>query len=91
MRNSKNVAQKINGGNCKNITRLLPAAGLMACATLNTAKADDTVPTILSPPAHTVLRYDEDYSYLKDPAARTNLFDPLKFIPLDKPGDIYVT
>jgi hypothetical protein len=91
MRNPNIAGQKISVGKCGNIARLLPAAGVMACATINTVKADDTVPTILSPPAHTVLRYDEDYSYLKDPAARTNLFDPLKFIPLDKPGDIYVT
>jgi hypothetical protein len=91
MRNSKNTAQKMRGGKRGNIARLLPAAGVMACATINTVKADDTVPTVLSPPAHTDLRYDENYSYLKDPAARTNLFDSLKFIPLDKQGDIYLT
>jgi hypothetical protein len=74
----------------KKIVRTL-AAGALAVAHLSTARADDTVPTVMSPPAHTELRYDEDYSYLKDPAARTNLFDSLKYIPLDGRGDSYLT
>lgn len=32
-------------------------------------------------PAYKLLRYDEDYSYLKDPARRTDFWDPIKFIP----------
>ena len=74
----------------KKIVRTL-AAGASAVALLSTAHADEITPTVMSPPAHTELRYDEDYSYLKDPAARTNLFDPLKFIPLDERGDMYLT
>ena len=67
------------------------AASGSAFALLTTARADDIVPTVMSPPAHTALRYDEDYSYLEDPAARTDLFDPLKYIPLNESGDWYVT
>jgi hypothetical protein len=67
------------------------AAGIMAFAVLYTAKAGDTMPAVMSPPAHTALRYDEDYSYLKNPAARTNSFDALKYIPLNKDGDMYAT
>jgi hypothetical protein len=74
----------------KRIVRTL-AAGASAVALLSTAHADEITPTVMSPPVHTELRYDEDYSYLKDPAARTNLFDPLKFIPLDERGDMYLT
>lgn len=33
-------------------------------------------------PAYTVVRYDEDYSYLKDPSLRADPFDPIKYIPL---------
>ena len=33
-------------------------------------------------PAYRSLRYDEDYRYLQDPARRTDLWDPLKYIPL---------
>jgi hypothetical protein len=37
------------------------------------------------------LRYDEDYRFLRDPARRTELLDPLKFIPLDDDGSVYLT
>ena len=43
------------------------------------------------PPAYTELRYDEDYSYLKNPANRTDFLDPLKYIPLNEQGDWYLT
>src|SRR5438477_11930319 len=36
-------------------------------------------------------RYEEDYSYLRDPARSADLFDPLKFIPFDAAGDFYLT
>jgi len=67
------------------------AASALGLAVVNVAHADDAVPSVMSPPTHTALHYDEDYSYLKDPAARTNLFDPVKYIPLNEQGDVYVT
>lgn len=39
----------------------------------------------------TGFRYDEDYSYLRDPAKRLDYTDPFKYIPLDPEGDIYLT
>src|ERR1041385_4482894 len=33
-------------------------------------------------PPYKLLRYDEDYSYLKDPTRRTDIWDPVKYIPL---------
>lgn len=39
------------------------------------------------PPAYELLRYEEDYRYLHDPRARTDFWDPIKYIPLgDDPG-----
>src|SRR5215475_1502050 len=38
-----------------------------------------------------VERYEEDWSYLRDPALSTDPFDALKFIPLDPSGDSYLT
>jgi hypothetical protein len=35
-----------------------------------------------TPPAYKLLRYEEDYSYLKDPSRRTDFWDPIKYIPL---------
>ena len=39
-----------------------------------------------------VERYEEDWSYLRDPTLSTDpWFDPLKFTPLDPSGDVYLT
>jgi hypothetical protein len=35
------------------------------------------------PPPYTLVRYTERYSYLADPAKRTDVFDAYKYIPLD--------
>jgi Alginate export len=37
------------------------------------------------------MRYQEDYSYLRDPAKRTESLDDFKFIPLNKLGNSYLT
>jgi len=36
----------------------------------------------LTPPGDKMLRFAEDYSYLTNQANRTDLFDPVKYIPL---------
>src|SRR2546429_5533980 len=36
----------------------------------------------LTPPGYKMLRFDEDYSYLINQSNRTDLFDPVKYIPL---------
>jgi len=43
------------------------------------------------PPAYKLLRYEEDYSYLKDPSCRTDFWDPIKYIPLWRHDDWYVS
>jgi len=75
----------------KTMAQPLLAAGLLAGVAASPARADDSAPPPVSPPAHTALQYDEDYSYLKDPAVRTNLFDPLKYIPLGNQSGAYLT
>jgi hypothetical protein len=45
-----------------------------------------------SPPKYTVSRYDEDYSYLANPANRVELLDSIKYIPLFGGGpDCYLS
>jgi hypothetical protein len=39
-----------------------------------------------TPPPYNVLRYDEDYRYLKDPERRTEVLDSVKYVPLDAEG-----
>src|ERR1700720_2922189 len=41
------------------------------------------------PPAYTITRYDEDYSYLANPANRTEPLDVIKYIPLFNFGPSY--
>src|SRR5258708_37730130 len=36
----------------------------------------------LTPPGYKMLRFDEDYSYLTNQTNRTDLVDPVKYIPL---------
>ena len=38
-----------------------------------------------------LLRYDEDYSYLKDPDRRTDFWDPIKYIPIGDREGWYVS
>jgi hypothetical protein len=40
-----------------------------------------------SPPPYQQLRYEEDYSYLRDPTRRTDLWDIIKYIPFNDKGD----
>jgi hypothetical protein len=67
------------------------AASVLALAVLSVAKAHGDDPPVTSAPAFTALRYDEDYSYLRDRAARTDAFDPIKYIPLSERSDLYLT
>jgi len=43
------------------------------------------------PPEYQKLRYDEDYSYLKDPSKRSDLWDPIKYIPFNYAGNWYLS
>ena len=43
----------------------------------------------LTPPDYKMLRFDEDYSYLTNQANRTDLFDPVKYIPLRRDDPLW--
>src|SRR5260370_37133384 len=43
----------------------------------------------LTPPDYKMLRFDEDYSCLTNPANRTDLFDPVKYIPLRRDDPLW--
>ena len=51
--------------------------------------AEEDEPVV--PPEFKLLRYEEDYTYLRDPGQRADLFDPIKYIPLNAEGDIYLS
>jgi hypothetical protein len=44
-----------------------------------------------APPAYKLLRYEEDYSYLKYPSRRTDFWDPIKYDPLCGREDWYLS
>jgi hypothetical protein len=44
-----------------------------------------------APPTYKLLRYEEDYSYLKDPGRRTDFWDPIKYIPFWGRQDWYLS
>jgi hypothetical protein len=67
------------------------AASVLGLAVLSVAKAEGNDPSAGSPPVFTALRYDEEYSYLKDPATRTDAFDSIKYISLSERSDSYLT
>src|SRR5262245_20238731 len=65
------------------LTRTIPV--LLASVSAATAQEQPAEPS--PPPPYQRLRYDEDYSYLADPDMRTDLWDPVKYIPLNERGD----
>lgn len=68
--------------------RLYRVRALLCGATialLGMPNADAQQPAAMraeTPPAYKLFRYDEDYRYLRDPAKRTDFWDPIKYIPL---------
>src|SRR5436189_4739791 len=59
-------------------------------------QAQATAPPANKPPQYTLSRWDEDYRYLRDPAARDmgeprDTFDAIKYMPFNKKGDIYLS
>lgn len=46
---------------------------------------------VARPRVYTLERWDEDYSFLADPAQRTDFWDPIKYVPLNAAGDWYAS
>src|SRR5688572_29545091 len=66
----------------------LPAYGQTATASATTEPSKTDAP---SPPPYKQLRYDEDWSSLHDPKLRTDALDRIKYIPLNKNDDWYLS
>jgi hypothetical protein len=66
------------------------AAAVLVFATTapGMAAADEAV---CDRPEITLLRYDEDYSFLSDPRCRTDLWDPVKYLLLNRDVPLYLT
>jgi hypothetical protein len=44
-----------------------------------------------APSGYSLERWEEDYSSLKDPSARRDWYDAIKYVPLNDTGDIYLS
>src|SRR5258705_11426903 len=68
-------------------------AGLLSCLVVIAcaARISSAQATKGSRPAYAPERYDEDWSFLRDPSKRTDFFDAIKWIPLDKDGSLFLT
>ena len=75
--------RKVKRG-CDNLLRMVLLVYLIV-ATSAQARAE------YAPPPYQQLRYDEDYSYLRDPARRVDLWDAVKYVPLGGDGELYLT
>jgi hypothetical protein len=69
--------------------RWLKRAALSFCGAAITAAAQHSETPAQAP--FKSLRYDEDYSYLRDPARRTEPLDALKYIPLNSDATSWLT
>jgi hypothetical protein len=54
-------------------------------------QADEKSKKEATPPAYKLLRYEEDYSYLKDPSRRTDFWDSIKYMPQCGREDWYLS
>lgn len=57
-------------------------AALAFLVVTSDALAQQTPASAGNAPPYKSLRYDEDYSYLRDPTKRSDLWDPVKYIPI---------
>lgn len=55
------------------------------------AVAETAAPADCPRPEIAMSRYEEDYGFLRDPACRTELWDPIKYIPLVPSFDTYLS
>jgi hypothetical protein len=72
--------------------RLVPGLVALAAAAALASEARAQSGSTQKPPPLTITRYDEDYSYLADPARRSGQWwEPLKYVPLGSGEDIYLS
>jgi hypothetical protein len=64
------------------------AVAVLVLASVARSQAASSCP---SGPKYSNVRYDDDFSYLHDPACRKDFWDPLKYIPLNARGDWYLS
>ena len=67
------------------------AAAVVAVLVLISVSGIQAASSCPSAPRYSDARYDDDFSYLRDPSCRNDLWDPLKYIPLNSRRDWYLS
>ncbi|HJV65678.1 MAG TPA: alginate export family protein [Geomonas sp.] len=67
---------------------MIPVVAYLMLVSPPQAAGLETEPSV---PAYKLNRADEDYRYLQDPAQRSDLWDPIKYIPFNDRGDWYLS
>lgn len=75
---------------CVAISVLFPVAAQTQTAVPPTPEATAPGQTLARPP-YSIQREDEDYRFLRDPKRRTDFWDALKFVPLNRRGTKYLS
>ena len=61
---------------------------IVVMMTVSMTPASGETGTAFQPPPYRLNRADEDYRYLRDPARRTDFWDPVKYVPLNDAGQL---
>jgi Alginate export len=70
-------------------TCLCVILAIMAAVPITAAAAETGA--AYQPPSYRLERSTEDYSYLRDPARRTDIWDPIKYLQLNRDGSSYLS
>ncbi len=64
---------------------------ILVMMTIPTTLASAQAGTDIQPPVYRLNRADEDYGYLRDPARHTDVWDTIKYMPLNESGNWYLS
>jgi hypothetical protein len=67
-----------------NLVKILVPMIIMICPALSVLANEER-------PSFNSSRYEENYQFLRDSSQRTDFFDPIKYIPLNKSESLYLT
>src|SRR5215475_6216120 len=74
--------RELGGGD---VTHHMTVCGVLATILMGAGTAQ------AAPPLYPLPRYEEDWSFLRDPSRSVDFWDPLKFIPLRGDGDLFLS
>src|SRR5262245_38748705 len=90
MANAWKIGSVQEAGSGERRTRWLRAAVVMTFWLFGRLSFAQTLPPP-GPPPYQTLRFEEDYSYLRDPSSGSDMWDPVKFVALNGTATWYLS